>query len=144
MEVIMKVSIFGVLLSGSLFMCSHAFAEYSGKGGMAAYDISSEVYEYHYKHGFTGEDAMGWDPNLQYAWSRVGAAMTCNVDMDKALVLKGLSNEFGNDPFIHDMNGVGFHHMQSKNIEGFCSPERVDEIKDLIPNMEAGEFPEKF
>lgn len=140
----MKKFIVPLLSLQILFAWGMANAEYSGEGGMTAHAIKPEVYEYHYDHGFTGVDSMGWDPNLQYAWSRAGAALTCNVEIDKDLVLNNMSEEFGHDPFIHDLNGVSFHNMQSKNIEGFCSDARVKELEGLIIFMEIGDFPEKF
>lgn len=133
-----------VALFAALLVSGSAVAEYSGKGGMAAYEVTPEVYEYHYMHGFTGVDAMGWDSNLQYAWSRAGAALTCNITMDKDLILSNMSKKYGNDPFIHDMNGVGYHHMLSQNIQNFCTPERVKEIKKVIPKFEAGDFLQNF
>ncbi|MCW1776925.1 hypothetical protein NB693_21360 [Pantoea ananatis] len=53
---------------------------YSGHGGMTAYSIKPDIYAYHYDHGFDGDDAMGWDPGLQFVWSRAAAAKACGVD----------------------------------------------------------------
>lgn len=118
--------------------------QYSGKGGMTKYSVTDEAYVYHYKNGFTGEDAMGWDPNLQYAWSRAGAALTCGVAMDKSAVLAHMSQQYGQDEMIHEMNGVDYHHMQSKSIADFCTPERLSELNQVIPQLESGQFPDVF
>ncbi|UJF24456.1 hypothetical protein L0B52_09025 [Suttonella sp. R2A3] len=117
---------------------------YSGKGGMTQYSITSEAYEYHYKNGFTGVDAMGWDANLQYVWSRAGAAITCGIKFDKKLVLSQMTKMYGQSDFIHELNGVDFHHLQSKKAEGFCTPSRINEIKDVMPKFEKGDFPKYF
>jgi hypothetical protein len=57
-----------IIASVTIIYCFSAAAAgyggYSGKGGMSAYAIKPNVYEYHYDHGFTGPDAMGWNPNL--------------------------------------------------------------------------------
>jgi len=118
--------------------------EYSGKGGMAAYSIKSDVYEYHYKNGFTGVDAMGWDSNLQYAWSRTGAAVTCGIKFDKKAVLSQMTKVYGQSAFLHELNGVDFHHLQSKKVKEFCSLSRVKEIKEVMPKFEKGDFPKYF
>lgn len=142
----MSILVVAAGLSGGVF------AEYQGKGGMTKFDVASEAYVYHYENGFTDEDAMSWDPNLQFAWSRAGAAKTCDVAFDKEKVIDGLIVEYG-DPslkedfmerFKHDMNGIEFHHLQSKKIEGFCTTERIKEVKSLIPDFEAGKFPKPF
>lgn len=121
-----------------------ACAEYSGKGGMSEYKVKPDAYEYHYENGFIGADAMGWDPNLQYAWSRAGAALTCQIKMNKDLVLKNMSDTYGHDAFIHDLNGISFHYLQSKQIGDFCTKDRMLELSDVIPKFEAGNFPAHF
>ena len=117
---------------------------YSGVGGMTAYDIKPEVYQYHYDHGFTGVDAMGWDANLQYAWSRAGAGITCQINFDKDKVISQLINAYGEEEIIHDMNGIMFHHLQSEKITNFCTADRVQEIKTVIANIEQGKIPKPF
>ncbi|MDT8403637.1 hypothetical protein [Sulfuriflexus sp.] len=109
---------------------------------MTDYKITAEAYEYHYKNGFTGVDAMGWDSGLQYAWSRAGAALTCNIEYKKDRVLSEMSKKYGNPPIIHEINGVSFHHAQSKRIKSFCTKERIDELEMVIPKLERGEFSE--
>ncbi len=140
----MKRSIIVIALINAFFVTGCVTTGYSGKGGMTVRSIKPEVYEYHYQHGFTGVDAMGWDPNLQYAWSRSGAAMTCGIKFDKNTVIKNMINEYGHDEFVHDMNGVMFHHLQSKSIKGFCTNERTAEAKKVITQLEAGNFPKLY
>lgn len=113
---------------------------YGGTGGMTAHEIKPDVYLHHYARGFTGVDAMGWDANLQFAWSRLGAAKTCGVAFDGPAMTQRLVARWGHDRFVHELNGVDFHHLQSRGIPGFCTPERVAEIKALLPAMAAGEF----
>jgi|GEM_PF-1322039 len=138
-----KSTIFTALI-GVVFVFGCATTEYSGKGGMTAYSIKPEVYEYHYEHGFTGVDAMGWDPNLQYAWSRSGAAITCGIQFDKKAVINNMIKEYGESEFVHDMNGIMFHHLQSKTIKNFCNSSRVNEIKLVLAKLEKGDFPKYF
>lgn len=137
-----------VIMVASLVSSGASLADYQGKGGMAMYDVSSEAYVYHYENGFTAEDAMSWDPGLRFVWSRVGAAKTCGVSFNKEKIIDLLIVEYG-DPsmkddfmerFKHDMNGIEFHYLQSKKIDGFCSDGRLDEIKRLVPMFEAGGF----
>ena len=134
-----------MLVSTVLVLSSNTvFAKYSGVGGMTKHKIKSKVYKYHYDNGFTGIDALGWDSNLQYAWSRTGAALTCNIEIDKQLILKKMTEKYGQFDFIHDVNGVGFHHLHSKKVKKFCTEERVKEILEVIPKFEVGDFPELF
>ena len=130
----MKKSISIAIISAVLSVSGCASKGYSGKGGMTKYSIESEAYEYHYKNGFTGVDAMGWDSNLQYAWSRAGAAITCGVKFDKKLVLSQMTKVYGQSDFVHELNGVDFHHLQSKKSKNFCNPSRVNEIKEVMPS----------
>ena len=127
-----------------VFGSTAVWAKYSGVGGMTKHKIKSKVYKYHYDNGFTGVDALGWDSNLQYAWSRTGAALTCNIDINKKLILKNMTEKYGQFDFIHDVNGIGFHHLHSKKVKKFCTEERVNEILNVIPKFEAGDFPELF
>lgn len=140
----MKCSGLAVFLWGGFFLTTTAAADYSGSGGMTRQDIRPDVYDYHYAQGFSGADAMGWDPNLQFTWSRVGAALSCGIGMNKTQIIENLSKRFGSDPFIHEFNGIGFHHLHSSGIDGFCTPDRVQEIRSLMPQFEAGEFPVIF
>ncbi len=111
---------------------------------MTAHSIKPEAYEYHYENSFTGVDAMGWDPNLQYAWSRAGTAMSCDIHFDKEIVIKNMISKYGHDRFVHDMNGIMFHHMQSRKIDEFCSKDRIEEAKKVVTDLEAGVFPVIF
>lgn len=130
------------ILAALLAAC--AAPPYRGSGGMTAYDIKPEVYAYHYEHGFTGVDAMGWDPNLQQAWSRLGAAKTCGVPFDDEALLARLIARFGHDRLTHGMNGVDFHHQQSQRVPGFCSAARMAELRAAVPAMAAGRFEQRF
>lgn len=111
---------------------------------MTAYKIDPKVYVYHYDKGFIGPDAMGWDPNLQFAWSRLGAAQTCGIAFDQAAMVARLNTRFGQSSFVHELNGIGFHHRQSKGNPAFCTPERVHELNELMPKFAQGDFPKKF
>ncbi len=117
---------------------------YSGSGGMAAFKILPEVYLHHYQHGFTGRDAMGWDANMQFAWSRIGAAKTCAVPYSSSKVLEQLIAKYGQNYLVHGRVGIDFHHMQSKGVSGFCSDARIAEMRKLMPEFERGEFPKVF
>ncbi len=137
-------AVFIVMATVSLNVVAQDYGNYLGKGGMSAYDIKRNVYEYHYDKGFTGEDAMGWDPNLQYAWSRLGAAKTCNVSYPSEKIIEQLIAKYGENTLTHEMVGINFHAAQSKANPSFCTLTRIDEIKDLLPAFEAGNFPKKF
>lgn len=120
------------------------YGNYSGKGGMTAYAIDSNVYKYHYDYGFTGVDAMGWDGNLQYAWSRTAGAKTCGMTLDSKTIISLLVKKYGYDELVHEMNGVGFHFIQQSKIKDFCNEKRVAELKQVIPQMMNGQFVKKF
>ena len=117
---------------------------YSGSGGMAAYSIAPEVYLHHYERGFTGRDAMGWDVNLQFAWSRIGAAKTCGVPYAADKVLEQLIAKYGHSESEHSLVGIDFHHLQSKGLPGFCSQARVIEVRQLLSEFERGQFVKRF
>lgn len=133
-------SAFALVAASALLTACGSPPVYRGSGGMTAYDIRPEVYAYHYEHGFTGVDAMGWDPRLQHAWSRLGAARTCGVAHDGDAMLGQLVTRFGHDRLTHDLNGVGFHHQQSRKVPGFCTEARLAELKTAVPAMAAGRF----
>lgn len=130
-----------IFISAMNFGCSSAPKTYQGKGGMTAYAIKPEAYIYHYQNGFTGVDAIGWDPNLQYAWSRLGAAKTCGIKFDQAKVVSALIKKFSSEKLIHEMNGINFHNNQSQPIPGFCTSERLKEISERVIQFEHGDFP---
>lgn len=100
----------------------------------------SLLYENNYDHGFVGKKALGWDSTLQYARSRVGAAMTCQIPINKPQILINLAKTFGFDVSIHDNNIMNYHYTHSNRIANFCTPERIKEINTMIPHFEAGEF----
>ena len=149
----MKAAMCAVMFSTSLLMgCATTDSKpnisddqkYSGKGGMTAYDIKPEVYVYHYENGFTGIDAMGWDANLQYAWSRAGGALTCQIPFDKRKVISNLVGAYGYDDLVHDMNGVMFHNIQSQKVAGFCTPARVAKIQIVVKDLEQNKIPKRY
>ncbi len=108
---------------------------------MTAYDIKPDVYLHHYDKGFTGVDAIGWDPNLQFAWSRTGAAKTCGIKFDQGKIVDQLQAKYDISKVMHEINGINFHHMQSKKVAGFCTPERMREIHQYMPRFLIGDFP---
>jgi hypothetical protein len=118
--------------------------QYSGKGGMTAQKIPTNVYLYHYEKGFTGPDAMGWDPNLQFAWSRFAAAKTCAIPFSQENAVAALTKAYGHDKLTHELVGIDFHQAQVKAAPNFCTAERLTELKSLVPKMEAGEFSKRF
>lgn len=131
-----------LILGGCLNMGSKAPEppSYSGSGGMTVWDIEPEAYLYHYENGFTGEDALGWPPELQFVWSRLGGAVTCKLEFDKAEMISLLQQRFGESPSIHELNGIGFHAVQSRKVAGFCSEERSDSITNKLRSFVKGRF----
>lgn len=115
--------------------------DYAGSGGMTAYNITPSAYLYHYQFGFSGEDALGWDPTLQTVWSRIGAAVTCKVPFDKPLLIRQLSAYFGHSSAIHELDGIGFHAVQSRKVAGFCSEQRRKSLAAQIEAYQQGKFP---
>ncbi|MBN6150408.1 hypothetical protein JR065_08650 [Xanthomonas sp. AmX2] len=94
-------------------------AGYSGHGGMTVYSIKPEVYAYHYDHGFSGDDAMGWDPHLQFVWSRVAAAKACGADaVPETEIVAKLVARYGQSDTVHEMVGIGFHQAQIEAAKG--------------------------
>lgn len=135
----MKHTTFTLLCIATLTACGTAPA-YQGVGGMTAHDIKPEVYAYHFERGFSGVDAMGWDPELQLAWSRLGAANTCGIAYDRDAMIRKLIARFGHDNFAHGMNGIDFHAMQSKKVPGFCTDGRMAELRADMASMAEGRF----
>lgn len=134
-----------VLVAALLAGCAASASKpYGGSGGMAAYNITPDVYTHHYQHGFTGRDAMGWDANLQWAWSRIGAAKTCGVPYAADKVLAQLIATYGHSETAHGMVGIDFHHLQSKGVPGFCSEARVAEVRQQLPAFEMGRFVKRW
>ncbi|HEY0063169.1 MAG TPA: hypothetical protein VGC21_13690 [Telluria sp.] len=120
------------------------YGNYGGKGGMTAYSIKPNVYEYHFDKGFVGPDAGGWDPNLQYAWSRIAGATVCGVPVSLEKMLPLLIKKFEQDELTHKMIGIDFHAAQMRANKKFCTDERIAEISAAIPKFESGDFPAKF
>ena len=128
-------------LAASAVFAQADYGGYKGVGGMAAYAIKPNVYAYHYDKGFTGPDASGWDPNLQFIWSRIGAAQAYKVPYDDPAVFKLLKANYPHGEMVHRMVGIDFHAAQSKaQAAVFCSVERVAELRTALPAFERGEF----
>jgi len=136
--------IFSTVLTISTASMAADYGNYKGKGGMSAYSIKPNVYEFHYDKGFTGEDAAGWDSNLQYAWSRIAAAKVCGVEVSQDKLLPLLIEKFGQDKITHELIGISFHESQIKANSKFCTPDRIEELKIEIPEFNDGKFPKKF
>ncbi len=133
-----------LLLTLSCAIAADPYDGYSGQGGMTSNAISFNAYAYHYDKGFTGPDAMGWDPNLNYAWSRIGAAVACKIPFSKDKMMKQLVAKFKEDTFTHEIVGIQFHAAQIEANKEFCTKEHVTELKQVIPQFEKGNFPKKF
>ena len=141
MKTTQQIALIALLLAVSSVFAQADYGGYKGRGGMAAYAIKPNVYAYHYDKGFTGPDASGWDPNLQFIWSRIGAAQACKVPYDDPAVFKLLEAKYPHGEMVHRMVGIDFHAAQSKaQAAAFCSAERVAELRTALPAFERGEF----
>lgn len=144
MKSLMFIAVATLAFSAPSMAQEQTYGGYGGKGGMGARSIKANVYEYHYDKGFTGGDAMGWDPNLQYAWSRIAAADACGVSVDQDKALAVLEAAYGQEKMIQEIVGVGFHGAQIKANKAFCTESRVKELTDVIPKIEDGTFERPF
>ncbi|MEA9843132.1 hypothetical protein [Xanthomonas campestris] len=113
---------------------------YAGQGGMTLQDIDPAIYAYHYDHGFTGEDAMGWDPALQFAWSRLAAAKVCGQQPVTDAVIAKLVEQYGQSADVHQINGITFHEAQMRAAGTFCTPARSADATAVVPAFVAGDF----
>lgn len=139
----MRFVIFISLIFG--FIVAKDYNGYNGSGGMLEYKIQNNVYEYHYDNGFTGDDAAGWDPNLQYAWSRIAAANICyKKEIFNEKIIDLLIEKFGENKSVHKIIGIDFHAVQIYANKNFCSDERLKELEEIIPKFKKGNFPKKF
>ena len=139
-----RIIVAALLLAAFTAKADPDYGGYKGRGGMAAYAIKPNVYSYHYDKGFTSPDASGWELNLQFASSRIGAARSCGVMFDEGLVMTQLEARYPQGETVHRMVGIDFHGAQSKaNAAVFCSPERVSELRDLLPAFEHGDLPRR-
>jgi len=129
-----------LLLSGCSNSVKPQEASYSGSGGMTRWNIAPEVYRYHYEHGFSGPDALGYDEQLQTVWSRLGGAITCHIDYDKQTMIQRLQQHFGETAITHELNGIGFHSVQSRKVRNFCTDRRVRAIKRVLRRYREGRF----
>lgn len=107
---------------------------------MTQWNIKPEVYLYHYEHGFTGVDSLGYNEQLQTVWSRLGAAATCRIHYDKYQMIQLLIKQFGEKAITHELNGIGFHRVQSRKVSQFCDPWRIKEINASLRRYQQGWF----
>ncbi|WP_167455847.1 hypothetical protein [Xanthomonas dyei] len=137
----MKTCIAAVLLALPGFAVAQDLPPgYAGEGGMTLQEIDPAIYAYHYDHGFVGEDAMGWDPALQFAWSRIAAAEVCAQQPPSDAVIAKLVEQYGKDAVVHQTNGIGFHEAQMRAAGNFCTPTRVTEATAVVPTFSSGDF----
>lgn len=137
----MKTCIATVLLALSgLAVAQDLPPGYAGEGGMTLQEIDPAIYAYHYDHGFVGEDAMGWDPALQFVWSRIAAAEVCAQQPPSDVVIGKLVEQYGKDAVVHQTNGIGFHAAQMRAASTFCTPTRHAEAVAVVPAFAAGDF----
>ncbi|WP_019622004.1 hypothetical protein [Amphritea japonica] len=113
---------------------------YGGTGGMTEWNILPNVYLFHYENGFTGVDALGYDAKLQSIWSRLGAAQSCDIHFDTQIMISKLINQYGETAITHELNGIGFHRVQSRRIPKFCDKQRVGEINKAVKRYKRGDF----
>ncbi|WP_349656055.1 hypothetical protein [Xanthomonas sp. 10-10] len=137
----MKTCIAAVLLAlPGLAVAQDLPPGYAGQGGMTLQEIDPAIYAYHYDHGFVGEDAMGWDPALQFAWSRIAAAEVCAQQPPSDALIAKLVEQYGKDAVVHQTNGIGFHAAQMRAAGTFCTPTRHAEAVALLPAFAGGDF----
>ncbi|GGK75917.1 hypothetical protein [Amphritea balenae] len=124
------------LMALFLMGCSSAekqnLPQYAGSGGMSEWNIDPVAYLYHYDNGFTGSDALGYNEQLQTVWSRLGAAQTCKVTYDKQAMIDRLVLQFGESRVTHELNGIGFHAVQSRKVPRFCNEDRIEQLQRTI------------
>ncbi|MCC8619380.1 hypothetical protein [Xanthomonas vesicatoria] len=137
----MKTCIAAVLLAlPGLAVAQDLPPGYAGQGGMTLQEIDPAIYAYHYDHGFVGEDAMGWDPALQFAWSRIAAAEVCAQQPPSDALIAKLVEQYGKDAVLHRTNGIGFHEAQMRAASTFCTPTRNAEAVMVVPAFAGGDF----
>ncbi len=137
----MKTCIAAVLLAlHGLAVAQDVPLGYAGQGAMTLQEIDPAIYAYHYDHGFVREDALGWDPALQFAWSRIAAAKVCAQQSPSDALIGKLVEQYGKDAVVHQINGIGFHEAQMRAAGTFCTPARVAEATAVAPAFAAGDF----
>lgn len=129
------------LLHIACVVCGLRFVQGKWRHECAQNQIKSNVYEYHYDKGFVGPDAMGWDPNLQFAWSRIAAAKACGMEIQEEKLILNLIAEFQQDQMTHQFIGIGFHGAQIGANKKFCTEERVSGLKSILDDFYVGKFP---
>lgn len=140
----MKTGMYSVFRTVVLFLATPPIAgAHEAQSPENGNPTPGEAYPAYYDEHFTGTEADGWDPALQYAWSRLGAARTCGIDYPGELIVDRLVARFGQNRLTHTRVGIEFHHQQSHAHPGFCTHERVTEIEAAIPAFAAGDFPDE-
>ncbi|MBQ0782716.1 MAG: hypothetical protein KBT66_00650 [Amphritea sp.] len=137
---IVNSCIFVLILTGCANPEKAALPVYEGSGGMTKWNILPEAYLFHYETGFTGIDALGYDEQLQKNWSRLGAAKTCGIPFDKRLIIPKLISQYGENAITHELNGIGFHSVQSRKVPQFCDTQRVEAISKSVNRYLKGYF----
>lgn len=114
---------------------------YAGVGGMALQDIDPAIYAYHYDHRFVGDDAMGRDPALQFAWSRIAAAKVCGQQpVEQEAIVAKLVAQCGQVAAVHQIKGIEFHEVQMRASSAFCTATRGAEAVAVVPAFANGDF----
>lgn len=113
---------------------------YTGIGGMTKWNITPSDYLFHYNNGFTGIDALGYNEHLQTVWSRLGGAQTCGIDFDAQSMIYKLIVKYGETTITHELNGIGFHSVQSRKVPKFCDISRIREINKALTRYNKGYF----
>ncbi|MDO6564332.1 hypothetical protein Q4488_13130 [Amphritea sp. 1_MG-2023] len=129
-----------IWLTGCVSSSTSEYPEYAGSGGMTQWDIQPQAYLYHYEHGFNGVDSLGYAAALQTVWSRLGAAITCGIEYDKPYMIQQLMQTFDEQAITHELNGIGFHRIQSRKVPQFCNEWRVREIHTALRRYRQGWF----
>src|SRR3970282_461622 len=142
MKTLRLISCAAILLFCTSQVLSAEYSSYKVSGGMSAHKIKSNVYEYHYDKGFVGPDAMGWDPNLQFAWSRIAAAKACGMEIQEEKLILNLIAQFQKDQMTHQFIGIGFHGAQIGANKQFCTEGRVSGLKSILDDFYVGKFPD--
>ncbi|MEE9454190.1 MAG: hypothetical protein V3V13_07400 [Paracoccaceae bacterium] len=127
------ISVTGVLVLAALGLSACEDAGDTA-GSMSDYDISQDVYTRAYDSGFNrAADRLGWPTEVQFAWSRLGAGLTCGAGIDRKHAVAALALKFPDISSVtHDLNGLGFHTVQSRKVDGFCTPARMQALESVV------------
>ncbi len=111
-------------------------------GDMQSKAIPPDVYECYYDNGFAGAASSGWPPSMNFAWSRVAAALECGgvrVSLEKLMPVLVKKFKYGAD--IQKIVGIQFHRAQIHFDPKFCTAKRVAEYERVLPGFYQGHFP---